>query len=175
MAACAPFVLSHVPDARANEHESAVPVGEAADHAGAAADLPVQLLDHVARADAPAVPVRELVQQVGRRLADALAQAVRRGLQPPAFHLPGDFPGPGGQAPLVMAGPVPFRSPVRSYLAAPVISSASASSIALRICAIFSVISRSSLVSSRFWSICMMFECLGSVSWLPIAVFCFGE
>lgn len=52
------------------------------------------------------MPVRELVQQVGRRLADALAQAVRRGLQPPAFHLPGDFPGPGGQALLVMADPV---------------------------------------------------------------------
>lgn len=33
------------------------------------------------------------------------------------------------------------------------------------------MISRSSLVSSRFWSIRMMFEGLGSVSWLPIAVF----
>ena len=33
-----------------------------------------------------------------------------------------------------------------------------ASGIALRICVIFSVISRSSLVSSRFWSICMMFS-----------------
>lgn len=41
----------------------------------------------------------------------------------------------------------------------------------MRICAIFSVISRSSLVPGRFWSICMMSEGFGSVSWLPIAVF----
>lgn len=40
----------------------------------------------------------------------------------------------------------------------------------MRICTIFSVISRSSPVPGRFWSICMMFEGLGSVSWLPIAV-----
>ncbi|RGM14895.1 hypothetical protein DXC29_03260 [Bifidobacterium pseudocatenulatum] len=33
------------------------------------------------------------------------------------------------------------------------------------------MISRSSLVPGRFWSIRMMFEGLGSVSWLPIAVF----
>ncbi|NEY13008.1 hypothetical protein DDE04_05635 [Bifidobacterium pseudocatenulatum] len=33
------------------------------------------------------------------------------------------------------------------------------------------MISRSSLVLGRFWSIRMMFEGLGSVSWLPIAVF----
>ena len=68
-----------------------------------------------------------------------------------------------------------FRSPVRSYLAALAISSASASSIAFNSSATFSATKRSSLVSSRFWSICMMFEGLGSVSWLPIAVFCFGE
>lgn len=41
----------------------------------------------------------------------------------------------------------------------------------MRICVIFSAISRSSLVPGRFWSICMMFKGLGSVSWLPIAVF----
>ena len=33
------------------------------------------------------LPRRELVEQVGRRLADALAQAVRGGLEPPGFHL----------------------------------------------------------------------------------------
>ena len=71
VAAGRPFVCGDVPDARADEHERAVPVGEAAHDARAPADLPVQPLDHVVRADAPAVPVRELVQQVGRRLADA--------------------------------------------------------------------------------------------------------
>lgn len=82
-------------DAGAYEHQRAVPVGEAAHHARAPADLPVQPLDHVVRADPPAVPVRELVQQVGRRLADALAQAVRGGLEPPGFHLHGDLFGLG--------------------------------------------------------------------------------
>lgn len=36
-----------------------------------------------------------LGQQTGRRLPDSLPQAVRRGLQPPAFHLPGDRLGLG--------------------------------------------------------------------------------
>ena len=36
------------------------------------------------------MPVRELVQQVGRRLADALPQAVGGGPQPPRPHLRGD-------------------------------------------------------------------------------------
>ncbi len=49
--------------------------------------------DHVVRADAPAVPVRELRQQVGRGLVDPLPQAVRGGLQPPGLHLRGDGPG----------------------------------------------------------------------------------
>ena len=71
------------------------PSGEAAHHARAPCVFPVQPLDHVVRADPPAVPVRELVQQVGRRLADALAQAVRGGLEPPGFHLRGDLFGLG--------------------------------------------------------------------------------
>lgn len=95
VAAGRPFVRGDVPDARADEHEGAVAVGEAADHARAPPDLPVGPFDHVVRADAPAAPRGIPGQQVGRRLADPLAQAVRRGLQPPAFHLPGDFPGPG--------------------------------------------------------------------------------
>ncbi len=37
------------------------------------------------------MPVRELVQQVGRRLADALPQAVGGGPQPPGPHLRGDL------------------------------------------------------------------------------------
>lgn len=37
------------------------------------------------------MPVRELVQQVGRRLADALPQAVGGGPQPPRPHLRGDL------------------------------------------------------------------------------------
>ena len=41
------------------------------------------------------MPVRELVQQVGRGLADPLAQAVRRAPQPPGLHLRGDRPGLG--------------------------------------------------------------------------------
>ena len=64
---------------------------------------------------------------------------------------------------------------VRSYLAALAISSASASSIVFNSSVTFSATRRSSPVSSRFRSICMMFEGLGSVSCLPIAVFCFGE
>ncbi len=84
-----------------------------------------------------------------------------RGLEQGALefrHLQLEPAGLGGELAFVVAGPVRLPSPLRSYLAAPVISSASASSIALRICVIFSVISRSSLVSSRFWSICMMFS-----------------
>ena len=71
------------------------PSGEAAHDARAPPDLPVEPFDHVVRADAPAVPRGILEQQAGHRLADPLPQAVRRGLQPPAFHLPGDFPGLG--------------------------------------------------------------------------------
>ena len=52
----------------------------------APADLPVQPFDHVVRADASAVPVRELRRQVRGRLADPLAQAVRRGPRPPGEH-----------------------------------------------------------------------------------------
>ena len=42
-----PFVRGDVPDARADEHERAVGVGEAAHDPGAPADLLVQSLDHV--------------------------------------------------------------------------------------------------------------------------------
>ena len=90
-----PFAGGGVPDAGADEHERAPAVGEAARNAGATSDLAVEPFDHVVRADPPAVPVRELVQQVGRRLADALAQAVRGGLEPPGFHLRGDLFGLG--------------------------------------------------------------------------------
>ena len=47
-----------------------------------------------------------------------------------------------------------LRSPDRSYLAAPVISSASASSIAFNSCSTFSDTNRSSFVSSMFSSTC---------------------
>ena len=47
---------------------SGKPSGEAAGHALAPPDLPVQPFDHVARADSPAVPVRELIQQLGPRI-----------------------------------------------------------------------------------------------------------
>ena len=65
----------------------------------------------------------------------------------------------GGQTAFVVAGTVclpPSGTLVSDTASA--ISSASASN-------------RSSLVSSRFWSICMMFEGLGSVSCFLIAVF----
>lgn len=62
-------------DAGAYEHQRAVPVGEAAHHARAPADLPVQPLDHVVGADAAAMLARVVVEQVGRRLADALPEA----------------------------------------------------------------------------------------------------
>lgn len=94
-----------MPDARADEHERAVPVREASHDARATSDLAVGPFDHVVRADAPAVPVRELRQQVGRGLADPLPQAVGGGLQPPGLHLRGDglglvqrgFPGLHGE------------------------------------------------------------------------------
>lgn len=88
-----PFVRGDVPDARADEHERAVPVREASHDAHAPPDLAVEPFDHVVRADAPAVPVREPGQQVGRGLADPLPQAVGGGLQPPGLHLRGDGPG----------------------------------------------------------------------------------
>ncbi|KIM00795.1 hypothetical protein LU08_09755, partial [Bifidobacterium adolescentis] len=70
VAAGRPFVVGDVSDPRADEHEGAVPVGEASHDTRAPPDLPVQSLDHVVRADAPAVSVRELRQQVRGRLAD---------------------------------------------------------------------------------------------------------
>lgn len=72
---------------------SAVPVGETSHDTRAPADLPVQSLDHVVGADAPAVPVREFGQEVGGGLTDPLAQAVRRAPQLPGFHLRGDGSG----------------------------------------------------------------------------------
>ena len=71
VAAGRPFVRGDVPDARAYKHQRAVPIWEAADHARAPPDLPVQPFDHVVRADAPAVPRGIFGQQVGRRLPDA--------------------------------------------------------------------------------------------------------
>lgn len=59
-----------MPDPRADEHEGAVAVREAAHDARAPPDLPVEPFDHVAGAYPPAVPVRELRQQVRGRLAD---------------------------------------------------------------------------------------------------------
>ena len=84
-----------MPDARADEHEGAVAVGETADHARAPPNLPVGPFDHVVRADAPAAPRGIPGQQVGRRLPDALPEAVGRRLEPPAFHLRGDRLGLG--------------------------------------------------------------------------------
>ena len=73
----------------------AVAVGEAADHARTPPDLPVQPFDHVVRADAPAVPRGILGPQGGRRLPDALPEAVGRRLELPGFHLRGDRLGLG--------------------------------------------------------------------------------
>lgn len=88
-----PFVRGGVPDARADEHERAVPVREAFHDARAPPDLAVEPFDHVVRADAPAAPVREPGQQAGRGPADPLPQAVGGGRQPPGLHLRGDGPG----------------------------------------------------------------------------------
>ena len=90
VAARRPLAGGHVADARADKHERAASVGEAADHAGPAPDLAVQAFDHVVRADAPAMLPGIVVEQVGRRLADALAQASGGLPEFPGFHVPGD-------------------------------------------------------------------------------------
>ena len=63
VAACGPLVGGDVADPGADEHERAPAVRERADHAGAAADLPVQSFDHVVRADSPAVLDGVVVEQ----------------------------------------------------------------------------------------------------------------
>lgn len=75
VAARGPLVGGDVSDARADEHERAPAVGERADHARPAADLPVEPFDHVVRADPPPVLDGILVEQVGGRLTDALPEA----------------------------------------------------------------------------------------------------
>lgn len=72
-----PLVGGHVADARADEHERAPAVGEAADDARLAEDLPVQPFDHVVGMDSPAMFDRIIAKQVDDRLADTLAQADR--------------------------------------------------------------------------------------------------
>ena len=77
---------------RADEHERAVPVGEAA-HDACAGGSPcstASIMFEFVRMRS-AVPGPELVQQVGRRLADALPQVVGGGPQPPRPHLRGDL------------------------------------------------------------------------------------
>ena len=75
-----------VADSRAYGPERAVAIGEAAHDAGAASDLPVRPFDHVVGADATAMLARVVVEQVGRRLADALPEASGGLLEFPRFH-----------------------------------------------------------------------------------------
>lgn len=95
VAAARPIVGGDVADPGADEHERAPAIREAADDAGAAADLPVQSFDHVVRADPPPVLRGILVEQIGRGLADTFPQAGGRRFQSPGLHLAGDLLGLG--------------------------------------------------------------------------------
>ena len=78
----------------------AVGVGEAAHDPGAPADLLVQSLDHVVRAQLDPMVRGEPRQEAGGGLADALAQAVRGRLELVFLHFARDRPclGHGGFA-----------------------------------------------------------------------------
>ena len=56
VSAGAPFAVRDVLQAGGHQHQCGFPVGERADHAGPAPDLPVEPLDGVVRADAPPMP-----------------------------------------------------------------------------------------------------------------------
>ena len=81
----------------------AVGVGEAAHDPGAPADLLVQSLDHVVRAQLDPMVRGEPRQEAGGGLADALAQAVRGRLELAFLHFARDRPclGHGGFAVLL--------------------------------------------------------------------------
>ena len=95
VAAGGPLVAGDVADSCADEHECAPAVGEAADHAGSPADLPVKSFDHGVRSDAPAMLDRVILEQVRGGLVDALAQALGGFPEFPLLHLDGDLLGLG--------------------------------------------------------------------------------
>ena len=66
----APLGACHMAESRADQHQGGVPVRERPHHAGSAADLPVQPLDHIVGADARPVFAGEIA--VGQRFLDAV-------------------------------------------------------------------------------------------------------
>ena len=48
----APLGAGHMAESGTDQHEGRIAIGESAHHPGAAAELPVETLDHVVRADA---------------------------------------------------------------------------------------------------------------------------
>ena len=66
----APLRARHVAESRADQHQGGVPVRERPHHAGSAADLTIQPLDHVVGTDARPVLAGEIA--VGQRLLDAV-------------------------------------------------------------------------------------------------------
>ena len=66
----APLRARHMAEPRANQHQGGVPIRKRPHHAGPAADLPVQPLNHVVGADARPVFAGKIA--VGQRLLDAV-------------------------------------------------------------------------------------------------------
>lgn len=58
----APFVRGDVPDARVEEYQRAVPVGEATDHPRASPDLPIKHVHHAVHAN-PLAALRGIFHQ----------------------------------------------------------------------------------------------------------------
>ena len=77
----APLGARHMAQSRADQHQSRVPIRECPHHAGPAADLPVQPLDHIVGADARPVLAGKIA--VGQRLLDAVLDLLGGLLQ---FH-----------------------------------------------------------------------------------------
>lgn len=66
----APLGTRHMAKSRADQHQGSVPVRQRPHHAGSAADLTIQPLDHIVSADACPVLAGEVV--VGQRLRNAV-------------------------------------------------------------------------------------------------------
>ena len=71
----APLGTRHMAQPRADQHQGGVPVRERPHHAGSAADLPVQPLDHVVGADARPVLAGKIT--IGQRFLDAALDPLR--------------------------------------------------------------------------------------------------
>lgn len=83
----APFVRGDVPDARVEEYQRAVPVGEATDHPRASPDLPIKHVHHVFMR----ILLRRSVGYSSRKMGSDLANALTKHLlqsrvSPISFH-----------------------------------------------------------------------------------------